>query len=352
MLAVKHPISVFHDLFAGTDKKLVYVAHPITEIRRLRRGTENQKQMAEDIVERIQDLCRRLREHFIVFEPTAIDELRFDLTFELDKQSMDLPYLGQRWPLPSVETSDLLCEKPENLEDAFGKEWMRIGNAIAQNESETLGQGQGEMVRRAWPSLAALQEQILQQITSRDFTLVKQANGLAVYRPVFRGHASGGVEREIKHHQTLHQAGQKKATVVILHPESDEHDSLLENFKRLVKYWNSEGKLDGEPEQFASLEATLTFEQLQPIQDGETDLIKGQAISALLRQWEIEFLTRPPRAMAPDPAAVAREEESERGSLFTGLESYISGLVDVEVIRENLSIQEFSLRVVNRINDN
>ena len=90
-----------------------------------------------------------------------------------------------------------------------------------------------------------------------------------------------------------------------------------------------------------------------PIQDGETDLLKGQAISELLRRWEIEFLTRAPRAMAPETAAVAREQESERGNRFSGLHSYISELVntdDVVIISEDLSIQEFTQRVFNRIN--
>jgi len=90
-----------------------------------------------------------------------------------------------------------------------------------------------------------------------------------------------------------------------------------------------------------------------PIQDGETDLLKGQAISELLRRWEIEFLTRAPRAMAPETAAVAREQESERGNRFSGLHSYISELVntdDVVIISEDLSIQEFAQRVFNRIN--
>lgn len=98
VLAVKHPISVFHDLFVGTDKKLVYIAHPISEVRRLLRGDDNERQLAEGIVELIQDLTRRLREQFIVFEPTAIDELRFDLNVVLDNQSMDVPCLGWRWP--------------------------------------------------------------------------------------------------------------------------------------------------------------------------------------------------------------------------------------------------------------
>ena len=80
---------------------------------------------------------------------------------------------------------------------------------------------------------------------------------------------------------------------------------------------------------------------------------KGQAISDLLGQFGLSFVTRRARAMGPNTSVVAREEESERGAIFAGLQSYISTIVitdDVEVIRENLSIQEFVQRVVNRIN--
>ena len=74
-----------------------------------------------------------------------------------------------------------------------------------------------------------------------------------------------------------------------------------------------------------------------PIKDGETDLLKGQAISELLRRWEIEFLTRAPRAIAPETVAVAREQESERGNRFSGLHSYISELVNTDDVFKSLA---------------
>ncbi|MCH8987632.1 MAG: hypothetical protein IIA92_02370 [Chloroflexi bacterium] len=353
VLAVKHPIVVFHNLFVGTDKKLVYVAHPISEIRRLNRGTEEQKILAEQVVERVQDLCVRLSEHFIVIEPTAIDELRFDFTVDFEDQSIYLPQLGWRWPLPSDEASDLLFEAPQEPDDAFGPSWAQFAQEIADIGIENLDQTQNEKIRQAWPSLKALQEQILEQITARDYSLVTQASGLAVYRPAFRGNESGGVQREITHHRILQQAGLDRAKVVILHPEADERDTLVSNFKRIVDSWQEAGILQCQPAQIASLKSDLTFDQLQSIQDANTDLSKGQAISELLGKFGIEILTRTARAMAPDPSVVAREEESERGKLFAGLQSYISSLIiteDVEVIREDLSIIDFAQRVVNRIN--
>jgi hypothetical protein len=352
VLAVKHPISVFHDLFAGVEKKLVYVAHPISEVRRLRRGAEEQSSLADEIVKRVQDLCSRLRERFIVFEPTAIDELRFDVNFDLGGQSFDLPCLGWRWPLPSEETSDLLFEEPEEADDAFGQGWTSLAPSIAQMRSASLGQAQEDMIRRAGPLLSALQQQIVEQITSRDYSLVTQADGLVVYRPAFRGNESRGVQSEIIHHQTLQRVGLPRATAVILHPDGDESNAILSNFKRLVNDWRSQGKLVGQPTQFDSLMSSLTADHLKPIQDSPTNLSKGQAISELLRKWDIDFVTPPVRAMGADTAVVAREEESERGSRFTGLHSYLSELVnreDVEVIRADLSIQEFAQRVVNRI---
>ena len=253
VLAVKHPISIFHDLFVGTDKKLVYIAHPISEVRRLLRGDDNERQLAEGIVELIQDLTRRLREQFIVFEPTAIDELRFDLNVVLDNQSMDVPCLGWRWPLPSGQPTDLLSTASGNSDQHFGRSWTSLARAITQEGPENIGQTQGGLIRQAWPLLATLQGQILAQITSRDYSLVTQTSGLAVYRPAFRGNESGGVRLEITHNQALRQIGINRSPVVILHPDSDEQDTLLENFKLLVDDWRSDGKLDGSPENFSSL---------------------------------------------------------------------------------------------------
>ena len=251
------------------------------------------------------------------------------------------------------QPSDLLSTASGNSDQHFGRSWTSLARAITQEGPENIGQTQGGLIRQAWPLLATLQGQILAQITSRDYSLVTQTSGLAVYRPAFRGNESGGVRLEITHNQALRQIGINRSPAVILHPDSDEQDTLLENFKLLVDDWRSDGKLDGSPENFSSLYASLSFDDLVPIQDGETDLLKGQAISELLRRWEIEFLTRAPRAMAPETAAVAREQESERGNRFSGLHSYISELVntdDVVVISEDLSIQEFAQRVFNRIN--
>ena len=355
VLPVKHPISVFHDLFVGTGKKSVYIAHPISEIRRLLRGDEEEQSLAETTIDRIRDLSRGLREQFIVFEPTAIDELRFDLNIYLDNQSMDVPCLGQRWRLPSEEHTDLLFTATENADQAFGQSWTTLAEEITRDGVENLGQEKIESIRLSWPLLATLQDQILQQITSRDYSLLTQTNGLAAYRPAFRGNESRGVRREITHTQTLRQIGMDRATVVILHPDSDEQDSLLENFNRLINEWKSQSILVGSPEQFASLSAELSFGDLKPIQDGDTDRSKGREISELLRRWEIVFVTRASGAMAPDPAVVAREDESERGRLFSRIHSYIAELVeteDVEVISEELSIQEFTQRVFDRINNN
>ena len=354
VLAVKHPISVFHDLFSGRDKKLVYVAHPISEIRRLRQGTLGDRRLAGEIVERVQDLCRRLREHFIVFEPTAIDEFRFDVNFDDEGKSLDLPILGWRWPLPSSEISDLLFEQPGESDDAFGQGWTKLSADIGQKSPESLEESHKEVIRRAWPLLSALQQQLLNQITSRDFSLVTQADGLAVYRPAFRGHESSGVRSEITHHGILQQVGLPRATAVILHTEEDENDSILSKFKLHLNDWRSRGTLLGQPSHFQSMMSSLTVDHLKPIHDANTPLRKGQAISELLRQFSMSFSTPPARAMAADSSAVAREEESGRGSLFMGLRSYLSeleGRDDVEVIRSDLSVQDFVQRVVDLIDN-
>lgn len=349
VLAVKQHISVFHDLFSGADKKLVYVAHPVTEVRRLQRGTVDQQEFAKEITDRIQNLSNHLREQFVVFEPTAIDELRFDRIFEIDKEFMAIPALGNRWPFPSGERADLLFEDPEFSDDAFGEGWTKFAGSIGSDESESLGQEREAIIRRAWPSLKALQFQILQQITSRDHSLVTQVDGMAVFRPAFGGHASRGVEREILYHQILQKAGLKTASVVILHPESDEHDALVENFKLLTRDWKSQGKLVGTSDDFEALESSLTYDQLKQIQDLESAFAKREAISELLRQHNIVFLTRAPRPMGAETAADARDEEIERGNVFTRLQSYLMGLNDVEVISDDLSVEEFSKRVEDRI---
>ena len=60
VIAVKHHASVFHRLFTDGNAKIIYIAHPITEVRRFEQ--EGREAEATEVVSRIQELSARLED--------------------------------------------------------------------------------------------------------------------------------------------------------------------------------------------------------------------------------------------------------------------------------------------------
>lgn len=348
ILAIKHPIATFNELISESNKKLVYLAHPISQVRRLSRMGGEFSVTAETIMHRVKDLATQLRSDFIVLEPTCVDELRFyDHLFGEDHLVM--PTLAQRWPLPSEDSNDILFTEPTNVSEPFGPWWEAKSSELLALGWENLKEEDIRRLHEVAPSLLTLQEDIRMQIKARDFTLVSQSNGLAVYRPLCEGHESGGVREEIDYHSNLVESGLPRATTVILHTDYDEQALRLERLQAHFKSWRLTNQIIAEDVDFDNFLSGLTVADVRSMTEAGSDTIAGQLIGALLDAHNMsigpgQFAS----TMSEDPAALVREQELDIGRTVRSLRSYIKGLTDhpeLAVIEDDLSVADFARRI-------
>ena len=237
VLATKHPMATFEGLL-NSNRKMVYLAHPISEIRRMLRAGGERKASAGIIMDDISEIASLLRREVILFEPTTIDELRFEYQGTIDKQPVTVPLLGDRWDMPSRAIEDLIFVAPETISPPFGSFWEENGKEVGESlQTRDLSPDQAEQLKLASPLVRLLYEEIRAQIKARDFTLVEQCDGIAAYRPLLGGHLSGGVKQELVHHSQLVQGNIARATTVIFHPANDETDWRLSMLRSLFDAW-------------------------------------------------------------------------------------------------------------------
>ena len=218
--------------------KTVYLAHPISEIRRMLRAGGERRASAEIIMDDISEIASLLRREVILFEPTTIDELRFEYQGTLDQQPVMVPFLRDRWDMPSRAIEDLIFVSPEAFTPPFGAFWEGSGNEVGEALQERhLSPDQAQQLKLASPLVRLLYEEIRAQIKARDFTLVEQCDGIAAYRPLLGGHLSGGVKQELIHHSELVQGNIARATTVIYHPVGDETEWGLSILRSLFDAW-------------------------------------------------------------------------------------------------------------------
>lgn len=183
IVSVRHPFSTFYNLIFNEKPIRVYLSYPISETRK------DPKSILE-----INNFRKRMHkigsdEEAVIFDPVAIDELAMESTMneipEPKRSTISEITLEQkhRWPL---ELSDILVKDFE---------WPII---IPKRQIDEVS------------------NDIRNQITSRDYTLVDSSQFLAVYRPFYGGTMSRGADAEIKHAK---EYGKK---VVVYHPKEDQ----------------------------------------------------------------------------------------------------------------------------------
>jgi len=180
LVALKHPLSVVYDLIFS-DKVPVYVAHPITEVRKLESGDVSDRTKADDLKEEIRQLTNTLANSDIVLPiyPTGIDEL----VFKEDSSRRILPELLSRWPYD--DPVNLLFVPPDaSIPEPF--------NLEGPDEPEAMSL----LLRHFADGIEA-------QINSRDRTLVEQTEAVVAWRPYYNGHPSSGVDNEIRHRNKM-----------------------------------------------------------------------------------------------------------------------------------------------------
>jgi hypothetical protein len=177
-----------------------------------------------------------------VWEPTTIDELRFQVLEVIAPADEDgsseetkvlLPRLLQRWPFGVID--DVLRSKPEaQIAESLDPALLFTSDEINEIEAaETwdqiarlLGDDKASKLRFTSGQLAHLESLISAQINARDRTLVGQCPNIIVCRPVFNGNKATGVVRELQAHRRLielqHYAGEPQAAVFVLENSNDE----------------------------------------------------------------------------------------------------------------------------------
>ena len=221
--AVKHPAETFHDLLYS-PKPVIYLSHPISELRRLVIGGNEDE--ARGLVNRMQGVVSRLRGSATVIEPTAIDELRF---------VPNTANLSPRWPF-AADDRELIYVAPDAVPPAAKRFAFPAGwDVDAREELKTTD------------AVALLQSAIERQINARDHSLVEETDRVACYRPLFRGNASRGVEEELRHFAGLVKLGFRDGEVsVVLVPAVDRRAFARRTLTEdLIPGWRQNGLIQG-----------------------------------------------------------------------------------------------------------
>ena len=344
VLATKHPIKTFHDLITDSERPIIYLAHPISQIRRMGRSSSEAFTTATSS---IRELTAGLRARAVVLEPTAIDELRIGNVIGRDGEPLDIPFLTDRWPLPSIELIDLLYVPPDQEVPAFGPTWERLAQKVTATPPPDWQIGEMEQIRLANSLLYALKEHIQMQIKSRDFALLAQARVLAVYRPMLEGNEATGVKIEIEHHVHLGKLDIDRALAIVLHPPEDERAACSELLKLRVKNWYEQGLLNGSSDQLRAFLDTLTPGWVAAVRSSTTDFDAGRRLSAGAKGFGLAFVVPESGAMGEDQATVSRGMDRQRGQEVKNLNSWLESFEapQVVILREDLSVADFANRV-------
>jgi hypothetical protein len=193
VLAVKHNYTtLFNLVFKAAASKKVYLSHPITEVRRLEKENDP---LAVSIKKEIYDLEQDISASFTAFSPTTIDEYRIlnKTVVDTDGDSKKNYYsiLTPRWNEDKYKSEGDSLYRPSGFADI---------NSLWQPANEQSSIILDDEINQL---LDALANRISSQVTTRDYTLVEQSDLLVIYRPLFNGNASGGVQEEFRYYYEL-----------------------------------------------------------------------------------------------------------------------------------------------------
>ncbi|MBL7738913.1 MAG: hypothetical protein JNK14_06810 [Chitinophagaceae bacterium] len=240
VFAVKHPYICLENLIRG--KPSAYLSHPISEVRRLEKKKE--MKLVSELKEQMKVSTQELSDEFATFLPTTIDEFRIVVMSKLPKR------------LP--KNKGLLKRKVKGQlgkEDVFYNVLLkRWDEELYLNPRDILYEYSGfSGIDRLWVEkitrnmecgtstlLKALRSRISDQVTVRDYILVEQSKTLIVFRPIFNGNISGGVEEENEYfaqlapYKLIEKAGEKN--VYIYCPKADILKLIGNNFNAQLKH--------------------------------------------------------------------------------------------------------------------
>jgi hypothetical protein len=252
LFAVKHPIRTFEDLLYA-NKPIAYLSHPISEPRRIWIDADTDKSEVHRIVQEVSIVANRLSPHYVVIEPTTIDEYRF-----IESQ------LSTRWPF-TQDNRELLYSPPVDVNNQF-----LFPSGWTEDTRKTVTTG---------PLLDRFRSAVEKQIDARDHTLVEQADVIACYRPLYRGNASGGVKEELDHQVRLaHSNPGTTRPAVVYNPLSDGTDyPQRQLWEAALPSWRDRRLVQGAPQDFERLTEDLiknAVPNIDKVLQGDAEALK------------------------------------------------------------------------------
>lgn len=196
IMSVHQPLDSLYKNIFGKNQSRVYLAYPITQVRRMQ-ADERKRDIAEDIMVQNIKFRKHFFERFIAFDPSAIDEVLYKFYGKgFHKLS------SKKNPFTTINPSELwpgICTPEETILGV-----RRPSISVPTLELQ-------EFVRSA-PKTKSI---ALRGIRARDFRLIEQSDALVFFRPTLKGEWSHGVQEEFDY------AADHSKTVCILKDDSD-----------------------------------------------------------------------------------------------------------------------------------
>ncbi|MBU1318807.1 MAG: hypothetical protein KKH67_06365, partial [candidate division Zixibacteria bacterium] len=202
VISVKHPLLVITSILEHDSIAVVYVSHPITQVRRLMKSKRSDEANAikSQIAELIKELINGKEDIVTAVFPTSVDEL---IIQKEEGSAICAPVLDERWPL-MFECDKLMYVKPELLpQNPLDIE----GTYYGADGSLKLDALDKDLYAVSTLINDVLRPTIANHIDSRDHYLVDQCDAICVFRPYFDGNYSTGVSEEIEHRTTRFRCG-------------------------------------------------------------------------------------------------------------------------------------------------
>jgi hypothetical protein len=359
LFAVKHPLRTLGALLYE-DRKLIYLSHHISELRRMSYRSVAEQSTARAMIKLVQAVARELRAETVLFEPTTIDEARFDYEVSIKGRKRVVPKLGARWPQASEDETELAWVRPDHEFSELGKAWQsKAGQILKQATDGELKPAQLAEMETASALIGTLREKIISQINSRDHFLVEHCDGIAVYRPFMLGHEAGGVKEEVTHHQRLIRGGIGRGTAILLHPSEDEEMRPRRMGQRCLDGWCKEREILGRQAAVARMlrEAVSSETLWAEIRAGDPGAT-GRHLKEHLDKYGLKFKGAPePGALGSALAIAEKEADERRGKQFCDWmkKNYLGELElgpRTAVVKDDLSPEHFAARVKRILTQN
>ena len=342
VFATKHRLDVLDKLLYQPNLTKVYLAHSISQPRRLESKSPAESKRADDYKKELSMFAAQLRTSFVVFEPATIDELRL-VNYGKQKKGQFLPLLTKRWP--HDDEPEILWERPVSDDKPFGKEperWITSRGKSKQYKAR---------IDAIVPLMAALRDSIVRQINSRDHRYVEQSDSVVAFRPVFDGSSGGGVIEELRFDERLKKVGIARRDAIVYHPPTDEEKRLPLDIQELLTKWVGQGLLvsttDGNQRKIS---LSLSKEIIEEAGKLGTDLGQlGNAIHDILKGHDWDVDPKVPRgALAVGRMRHLRKKlRGMAGEIMSIIEStYLSSISGVTFIRELMTPSSLAERIV------